>query len=93
MRTFDAADNLLSVTTGIAAQHSHPATTAYQYDALNRVTKTTNPRGYHQVTHYDGNDNVIAVTVDVTSGTDLQPQTGFAMQLNLERKWLGLQCN
>jgi RHS repeat-associated protein len=65
---YDAAGNLQSETTGYSptASYSHPSTTSYGYDALNRVTTTITGYGTSAaatvVTAYDAAGNVLSVT-------------------------------
>jgi RHS repeat-associated protein len=65
---YDAADNLLSETTGISstASYDHHATTSFGYDALNRQTQLVEAFGTTlqrtTTTVYDAADNVLSNT-------------------------------
>jgi RHS repeat-associated protein len=75
---YDAAGNVVSVTTGLASDptYAHPATTNYQYDSLNRKIEEDDPANMTLtglvsrivVTHYDGFGNIDYQDVSDNSG-------------------------
>jgi len=88
---YDAADNLIGVTTGVAPgvtipSYDHRVTTSYAYDDLNRRSATSEavgqPESRRTIYEYDATDNVIYVTITPTGynagkGWVAQNQTQF----------------
>jgi RHS repeat-associated protein len=76
VRAYDAANNLLTQTTGLSplSGYAHPSTTGYAYDALNRQTLMTEALGVpgqqrSTATTYDPVNNVLSVTDPLTRVT------------------------